>query len=137
MKLLFKSRGRRVRRVATVGRAPSTVRVSSEDLPIADYDEQNATDIASRLRGVSQHDLRVIDEYERKNQNRSTVTDKIAGLTGDEPWSGYDEQNVDTIASALNDADVETAETVKAYELAHKDRVGVIQAADKRIERAD
>ena len=71
--------------------------------------------------------------YERKTQNRATITDRIAKLTGEEPWSGYDELSVDVISKALNGADARSAQEVKSYERAHKDRSGVVAAADKQI----
>ena len=43
-----------------------------------------------------------------------TITDKIAKLTGEEPWSGYDEQSVDAITAALRDADADTARSARA-----------------------
>ena len=64
-----------------------------------------------------------------------TITDKIAKLTGEEPWSGYDEQSVDAIATALYETTTTTAREVKAYERDHQGRTGVIEAADRRIER--
>ena len=77
----------------------------------------------------------MIDAYERKRENRATITDKIAKLTGDEPWSGYDEQSVEAIATALDDADALTAQKVKEYERSHKGRAGVIETAEKHIDR--
>ena len=86
---------------------------TEQDLPITDYDKQTADDIASKLNGFTQRELRMIDAYERKRENRATITDKIAKLTGDEPWSGYDEQSVDAIATALDDTDALTAREVR------------------------
>jgi hypothetical protein len=77
----------------------------------------------------------MIDAYERKRENRATITDKIAKLSGEEPWSGYDEQCVDAITTALNDTDALTAQEVKTYDRDHKSRAGVIETAEKRIER--
>ena len=71
---------------------------NESDLPIADYDQQTADDIVSRLKGFSQRELRLIDAYERKHGNRATITDRIAKLVGEQPWAGYDEQDVDTVA---------------------------------------
>ena len=47
----------------------------------------------------------MIDAYERKREHRTTILDKIAKLTGEEPWSGYDEAGVEAIARALTDTD--------------------------------
>jgi SpoVK/Ycf46/Vps4 family AAA+-type ATPase len=132
----IKTMARKIPGVAAIEGAVTGALAREADLPIAGYDKASATDIASKLKGLSQRDLRMIDAYERKHQNRSTITDKIAKLAGDEPWSGYDEQSVDTITTALNDADVQTAQKIKAYERDRKGRVGVIDAADKRIVRA-
>ncbi|MEA2193927.1 MAG: hypothetical protein QOG42_361, partial [Solirubrobacteraceae bacterium] len=76
------------------------------------------------------------DAYERTHDNRATITDKIAKLTGDEPWSGYDELSVDAVSKTLADADPQKAQHVKTYEAGHKARAGVIAAADKRIDRS-
>jgi len=64
-----------------------------------------------------------------------SISDKIAKLTGDEPWSGYDEQSAEAIATALDDTDALTAQEVKDYERDHKRRAGVIETAEKRIDR--
>ena len=126
---------RKIPGVAAAEGAVTGALATEQDLPIADYDKQTAEDIASRLNGFSQRELRMIDAYERKRENRATITDKIAKLTGDEPWSGYDEQSVDAITTALNDTDALTAREVKTYERDHKSRSGVIETAEKRIER--
>jgi hypothetical protein len=124
---------RKVPGVAAAEGAITGALVGEEDLPIKDYDKQTADDVAGRLKGLSQRELRTIDAYERKHQNRATITDKIAKLAGNEPWSGYDEQSVDAITTTLRDADKDTAHSVRTYERGRKDRAGVLQAADQRI----
>ncbi len=106
-----------------------------QDLPIKDYDKQSVEEITGKLKGFSQRELRTIGAYERKRKNRATIIDKIAKLTGEEPWPGYDEAGVEAITDALTHADAETARRVRSYEREHKDRVTVIEAADTRIER--
>ena len=106
-----------------------------QDLPIKDYDKQSAEDIASKLKGFTQRDLRTIQAYEGKRENRATILDRIHKLTGDEPWSGYDEQSAEAITTALDDTDALTAQEVKDYEREHKGRAGVIENAEKRIDR--
>ena len=126
---------RKIPGVAAAEGAITGALATEEDLPIADYDKQTAGDIAGRLKGFTQRQLRMIDAYERKHENRATITDRIAKLTGEEPWSGYDEQSVEAITTALNDADAEAAQKVKTYERDHKGRTGVIEAADKRADQ--
>ena len=126
-------KARKIPGVAAAEGAITGAVATEQDLPIADYDKQTAADITTRLKGFSQRELRTIDAYERKHQDRATITDQIAKLTGEEPWSGYDEQSVDAITTALRDAGRDTAHSVRAYERNRKDRSGVIHAADQRI----
>jgi hypothetical protein len=125
---------RKIPGVAAAEGAVTGALATEQDLPIAGYDKQTADDIESKLKGFSQRELRMIDAYERKHSNRATITDQVAKLTGDEPWSGYDEQSVDAITTALDDADTETAKKVMPYERDHKGRTGDIATADKRTD---
>ena len=127
---------RRIPGVAAAEGAIAGAFAAEDDLPIADYDRHGAEDIASRLKGLSQRELRLIDAYERKNGNRVTITDRIAKLVGEQPWAGFDEQDVDAVASKLHTVDSDTARKAKSYERDHKNRAGVIQAADKRLARS-
>jgi len=126
---------RKIPGVAAAEGAITGALATEEDLPIADYDKQTADAIAGRLKGFTQRELRMIDAYERKHENRATITDRIAKLTGDEPWSGYDELSVEAVGRALYERDTDTAERARRYERDHKDRAGVIDAADARIAR--
>jgi hypothetical protein len=58
------------------------------------------------------------------------VTTTASDLPVTEPWSGYDEQDVDAITTALAARDADTARQVGSYERANKDRAGVLEAAD-------
>jgi hypothetical protein len=53
-----------------------------QDLPIANYDQLTVDEIVKRLNRLSEGDLHKIDAYERKHDNRKTVHQKIASLTG-------------------------------------------------------
>jgi hypothetical protein len=125
---------RKIPGVAAVEGAVTGALATEEDLPIKDYDRQTAEDIAAKLKGFSQRELRMIGAYEAKRQNRATITDRIVKLTGDEPWSGYDEQSVAEITTALANSAVDVARAVRSYERDHKDRAGVTDAAQKRID---
>jgi hypothetical protein len=125
---------RKIPGVAAVEGAVTGALATEQDLPIKDYDKQTAEDIAAKLKGFSQRELRMIGAYEAKRQNRATITDRIAKLTGDEPWSGYDEQSVAEITTALANSAVDVARAVRSYERDHKDRAGVTDAAEKRID---
>ena len=117
-------KARKIPGVAAAEGALTGAVATEQDLPIADYDKQTAHDIAAKLKGFSQRELRMIGAYEIKHENRATITDRIAKLTGDEPWSG-------AITTALADADSATARKVLAYERDHKGRAGVLDTADR------
>src|SRR3954454_403518 len=104
---------------------------SESDLAIARYDSLTADEITGRLNELSQIDLAKVDSYERKNQNRQTVLSRIASLRGNEPWAGYDELTVSEVQSVLSEGDDERAKQVRAYERAHKNRAGVLAAAER------
>lgn len=124
-------KARKVPGVAAAEGAVTGAFATEDDLPIKDYDKQTAEAIAAKLNGMSQRELRFIGAYEAKHENRATITDRIAKLTGEEPWSGYDEQTAGEITSALRDVDAETARKVIAYERGHKARATVIDAASR------
>jgi ferritin-like metal-binding protein YciE len=130
---------RQARKVPGVARAEGQAKgaVASEgDLAIARYDKLTADEVVGKLNELSQIDLAKVDSYERKNQNRSTVLDKVTSLRGNEPWPGYDELSVAEVESALNAADDELAKEVRSYERAHKNRAGVLKAAEREVANA-
>jgi ferritin-like metal-binding protein YciE len=130
---------RQARKVPGVARAEGEVKgaVASEgDLPIARYDTLTADEITAKLPDLGQVDLAKIDAYERKNENRSTILSRIDTLTGDEPLTGYDEMTSAEVKAALSKGDDELARNVRAYERAHKNRAGVIQATERELATA-
>jgi uncharacterized protein (DUF433 family) len=106
------------------------------DLAITGYRKLTAAEIVEKLPHLSQVDLAKIDAYERRNENRSTVLNRISGLRGDEPWPGYDELSVEQIRSALGDGEEGRVKRVRAYERSHKNRSGVIDAAERELVKA-
>ena len=108
--------------------------VSESDLPIRGYDDLTAAEIISRLSGLSQNDLARIESFERAHQGRKTVLEQIDGLREAEPWAGYDELNVGEVAEALQTRSEQQVSAVRAYESSHKNRAGVIDAVDRRLD---
>jgi ferritin-like metal-binding protein YciE len=134
-----KRRARQARKVPGVARAEGTVKgamASPSDLPIPNYDSLSADELQDQLSELSQVDLAKVDAYERKNQNRSTVTNRIESLKRDEPWAGYDELNVDEVLAVLGEADEQRIKDTRAYERNHKARVGVIEATERELSNA-
>jgi ferritin-like metal-binding protein YciE len=129
-----KRTARQARQVPGVARAEGTVKgavASESDLAIPNYDSLSADEVQAKLSEVSQVDLAKVDAYERKNQNRSTVTSRIDSLRGDEPWPGYDELGVDEVRAVISEGDEQRIKHVRDYERKHKDRAGVIQATER------
>jgi ferritin-like metal-binding protein YciE len=134
-----KRTARRARKVPGVARAEGELKgaVASEgDLAIARYDKLTADEIIGRLADLSQIDLAKIDAYERKNEDRSTILSRIDTLRGNEPWAGYDELTAAEVQAVLSEGDDERAQQVRAYERSHKNRAGVLQAADRELANA-
>ncbi len=131
-----KTTARQARKVRGItqaeGRAKGAV-AAQADLAIARYDDRTADEIIGRLTDLSQIELAKVDTYERKNENRTTVLDRISVLRGDEPWASYDELSVAEVAKAVRAADDDTVGTVVSYERAHKNRAGVLKAAERDL----
>jgi ferritin-like metal-binding protein YciE len=131
--------------VRTTGAVPGVPRVegqaegavaSERNLPIARYDTLTAEEITGKLRELSQLDLARIEAYERKNQNRTTILSRVTSLRGDEPWAGYDELTAAEVIAVLSEGDDDRAKDVRSYERAHKDRAGVLKAAERELTNA-
>ena len=127
---------RRARKVPGVARAEGRLKgvvAEEQDLGIAGYDGLTVDEITKKLANLSQIDLARIDVYERGHQNRTTIHSRIEALRGDEPWPGYDELKATEVQSALSEGDRERTEQIRAYERSHKNRAGVLKAADREL----
>jgi ferritin-like metal-binding protein YciE len=134
-----KRTARQARKVPGVARAEGTVKgavASESDLAIPKYDSLSADEIQDKLAELSQIDLAKVNAYERKNQNRSTITSRIDSLQGDEPWPGYDELGVDEVRAVLSEGDENRVKAVRSYERKHKNRAGVLQATERELSNA-
>jgi ferritin-like metal-binding protein YciE len=115
------------------GSSSRSTRTAAPEAPIAGYDDLNAADLVQRLGGLSQEQLAAVATYERAHDARSTVLERVEALTEDQPWAGYDEQDVEQVRAALRDADEDTARRVREYERRHKDRSGVLEATERAV----
>jgi PRC-barrel domain len=115
-------------------RSGSARRDGRGSVPIPRYDALSAGDIVRKLRELSQSELTQVERYERKHDSRKTVLERIEALRGDQPWRGYDTQKVADVKKKLTKASPETARFVRDYERKHKDRSGVMQAAQRRLQ---
>jgi ferritin-like metal-binding protein YciE len=134
-----KRTARQARKVPGVAQAEGQVKgavATEDDLAIPRYDELTAEEIAGKLAALSQIELAKVDAYERKNENRTTVLSRIASLRGDEPWPGYDELTAEEVQAVLSEGDDDRAQQVRAYERSHKNRAGVMKAAERELATA-
>lgn len=134
-----KRTARKARRVPGVAQAEGQIKgvmASEGDLAIAGYGKLTAAEIVDKLPHLSQVDLAKIDSYERRNENRTTILSRITALRGNEPWPGYDELGVEEIRAALDEGDEERIKSVRTYERSHKNRSGVIDAAERELIKA-
>ena len=72
----------------------------------------------------------LIGDYEAEHERRDAVLARVAELSMDEPWPGYDEQDGDAIVAALTNANATRA---IVYEREHKARAAVIAAASRAL----
>ena len=134
-----KRTARQARKVPGVAQAEGEIKgavASERDLAIARYDSLTADEINRRLSELSQIDLAKVDAYERSNQNRTTVLSRITSLRGNEPWPGYDELTAAEAQAVLSEGDDDRARQVRSYERTHKNRAGVVNAAERDLSNA-
>jgi hypothetical protein len=134
-----KRSARQARKIPGAAQAEGEVKgavASESDLAIPRYDKLTADEIIGRLAELSQIDLAKVDAYERKNQGRTTILSRIASLRGDEPWAGYDDLTAAEVQAVLSEGDDERIKQVRAYERTHKNRTGVLTAAERELTNA-
>ena len=67
----------------------------------------------------------------RPAAHRTTVLSRVTALRRAEPWPGYDELTIAEIEAILGEGDDQHVKDVVAYERAHKNRAGVLKAAER------
>ena len=60
----------------------------------------------------------------------------MTSLRSDEPWAGYDELTGAEVVAVLSEGDDDRAAQVRSYERSHKDRAGVLKAAERELTNA-
>ncbi|MDA0179796.1 hypothetical protein OJ997_05785 [Solirubrobacter phytolaccae] len=109
--------------------------VSPVTLPLPRYDKLSADEVLAALSDLKPNDLAKLGHHERTHQNRTKVLAGIDAWLGHEPWPGYDALDVDGVRFGLDGAARERFVVVLAYERAHKNRAGVVLAAQQKSGR--
>jgi ferritin-like metal-binding protein YciE len=119
--------------------------VMTEGMEIATYDA-----IESVARGFGDHTTAELAAEIRLDEERMVgalrkeipvladlvvkATVRAADRPLEEPWPGYDDQTVDEINSALDQASPSLIVAVRSYEMKNKNRTTIIEATDRATE---
>lgn len=95
------------------------------------YDKLDVQEVLEHLDDLGPSELASLAHHERANRNRVTVLARIDARLGNEPWPGYDALDVDGVRFGLDGANRDRLITVLAYERAHRNRAGVVLAAQQ------
>jgi|GEM_PF-5947960 hypothetical protein len=106
-------------------------RHATPDVAAARYDKLSIEQLLAHLDELKPADLTRLGDYERAHRNRVTLVAQIDARLGHEPWPGYDALDVDGVRFGLDGADGDRFVRVLAYELAHRNRAGVVLAAQQ------
>jgi hypothetical protein len=106
---------------------------TASELPIQSYNSLTASEIVSRLQGLTQTDLASIYKYERANEGRNTILENIESRIVNLPVTGYDSLNVEELNDRLARLPKDDLKKVRRYESDTKSRSTVIEKIDALI----
>lgn len=99
--------------------------------PIDGYDRLKLKDVVASLSERSQVELARIGKYEKANEDRKEVFDKLRWLQQDEPLRGYDALSPEGVLSALGKAGPEDLKRVRSYERKFGARREILEEIDR------
>lgn len=115
--------------------APKLPRVAApktaSELPITGYNSLTATEIVSRLKGLTQTELAKVYKFEKAHEDRSTILEGIESKLVVLPIPTYDALSVDEINSRLGSLSESDLKTIRRYESDTKARQGVLDKIDQ------
>jgi hypothetical protein len=118
--------------------APAAESVATGE-PFQNYDNSNVGAIVEQLDNLSTEELKRVRAYEQENKNRAGLLQQIDRrmmMAIGVPIKDYDNSNVDEIVEQLDNLSGEELQATRAYEQENKNRVGLIQQIDRRINAA-
>ena len=108
-------------------------------VPIQDYDNLNVGAIVEQLDNLSADELQRVRGYEKQNKNRDGLLQQIDRrmmVAIGVPIKDYDSLNVGDLVGQLDNLSSEELQAARAYEQENKNRDGILQQIDRRINAA-
>lgn len=117
--------------------APKLPRVAApknaSELPIPGYNSLTASDVVSRLTGLTQTDLARVYKYEQANEGRSTILEAIDSRLIVLPIPTYDALTVDEISSRIERLQKADLRALRRYEADTKARSTLLEKYDSLL----
>ena len=117
--------------------APRLPRVAvpktASELPIQGYNSLTASEIVTRLKGLTQTELAKVYKFESAHESRQTILDAIDSKLIALPITTYDALTVDDIKTRLERLDQSDLKTIKRYESETKARASVLDKIDSLL----
>ncbi len=104
------------------------------EAPIANYDSMTAKEVNAQLDGMTNAQLQDVKIYEVANQNRVTIVREVNSKMVELPVANYDSMTVAELEPVLATLSAEELNAIKAYEIAHENRVTLLRAVDSELE---
>jgi hypothetical protein len=96
-------------------------------LPFPGYERLDSREVMDDLAKHSQVELEAVERYERENESREPVLDKLRYMRGREPFEGYDALGEDEVVATLEKADMTTIKKARGYERKFANRPAVVE----------
>lgn len=106
---------------------------SASELPISGYNSLTASDIVSRLQGLTQTELAKVYKFEKANENRSTILEAVDSRLVELPIPTYDALTVDEINGRLEGLAKPDLRVIRRYEAGSKARSTVLEKIDSLL----
>jgi hypothetical protein len=112
---------------------PPVPAVGATPVPFAGFDRLNAKQVIRVLSDHSQAELTAVENFERANQGRKPVLDKLRFMRQPEPMPGYDALSSGEVVTALEEADMNTLKRIRGYERKFANRPDVSEAVVRTL----
>ena len=117
--------------------APKLPRVAApktaSELPIQGYNSLTASEVVTRLKGLTQTELAKVYKFEKAHEDRATILEAIDSKLIVLPITTYDALTVDEIKTRLERLDESELKTIKRYENDTKARAGILDKIESLL----